>query len=107
MRRGRLRQEVREFLIARRASKRGSSSGSSPNCKLLLTAKKYKTKNKTKNRTAIHLAAAEGNSSIVEALLRAGASPLVKDRWGATPLDEAKREGRKETVALLEAALKN
>lgn len=57
-------------------------------------------------RTALHLAAAEGNSSIVEALLRAGASSLVKDRWGATPLDEAKREGRRETVKLLETALK-
>ena len=57
-------------------------------------------------RTAIHLAAAEGNSTIVEALLRAGACPLVKDRWGATPLDEAKREGRTETVKILEAALK-
>ena len=57
-------------------------------------------------RTAIHLAAAEGNTSIVEALLRAGANPLVKDRWGATPLDEAKREGRRETVKLLESALK-
>lgn len=73
---------------------------------LKLTRKKNKSKINPKNRTALHLAAAEGNTSIVEALLRAGASPLVKDRWGATPLDEAKREGRKETVKLLEAALK-
>ena len=57
-------------------------------------------------RTALHLASAEGNSEIVEALLRAGASPLIKDRWGATPLDEAKREGRSGTVKVLEAVLK-
>lgn len=57
-------------------------------------------------RTALHVAAAEGNASVVEALLAAGASPSVRDRWHATPLDEARREGRTEAARVLEAALK-
>ena len=33
-------------------------------------------------RTALHLAAAEGNSSIVRMLLDADANPVAQDRWG-------------------------
>lgn len=43
-------------------------------------------------RTALHLAAAEGHSSCVRFLLEnCQMDPLAKDRWGFTPLVEAKR----------------
>jgi len=40
-------------------------------------------------RTALHLAAAEGYAHIVDFLLSRGANPNIKDRWGATPLQDA------------------
>ena len=57
-------------------------------------------------RVALHIAAAEGAVAEIEILLAAGADPAVLDRWGATPLDEAKREKRARTVTLLQAAMK-
>eukprot|EP00013_Stygamoeba_regulata_P003847 CAMPEP_0177631926 /NCGR_PEP_ID=MMETSP0447-20121125/2012_1 /TAXON_ID=0 /ORGANISM="Stygamoeba regulata, Strain BSH-02190019" /LENGTH=376 /DNA_ID=CAMNT_0019133447 /DNA_START=9 /DNA_END=1140 /DNA_ORIENTATION=- len=40
-------------------------------------------------RTALHVAAAEGQLKAVDFLLKHGASAMLKDRWGATPLDDA------------------
>jgi len=42
-------------------------------------------------RTALHLAAGEGQSEIVELLCNAGADVNVQDRWGNRPLDDAHR----------------
>ena len=53
------------------------------------------------SRTALHLAAAEGHFESVEYLLSHGHPLFVRDRWGATPLDEAKREKRKKVCDLL------
>ena len=44
-------------------------------------------------RTALMLAAAEGERRICEVLLEAGADPAYKDRWGHTALDEATSHG--------------
>ncbi|KAL4435944.1 hypothetical protein ABPG77_000706 [Micractinium sp. CCAP 211/92] len=56
-------------------------------------------------RTALHIAAAEGNLPAVELLVNAGhANPFVRDRWGNTPLDEARRVGAAPVVAFLERA---
>ena len=45
-------------------------------------------------RTALHISAAEGNLQAVRLLVEeGGASPEVADRWGHTPLDEARRVG--------------
>jgi glutaminase len=44
-------------------------------------------------RAALHLAAAEGRFKVAEYLVNKGANVLVKDRWGATPFDEAVRAG--------------
>ena len=52
-------------------------------------------------RTALHLAAAEGSLEAVEYLVTHGHPLNVRDRWGATPLDEAKREKRKSVVEFL------
>ena len=52
-------------------------------------------------RTALHLAAAEGSLEAVEYLVSHGHPLNVRDRWGATPLDEAKREKRKSVVEFL------
>ncbi|MCA9541059.1 MAG: ankyrin repeat domain-containing protein, partial [Myxococcales bacterium] len=52
-------------------------------------------------RTALHLAASEGQLAAVK-YLRAHGHPLyVRDRWHSTPLDEAIREGRDEVIECL------
>ena len=53
-------------------------------------------------RTALHLAAAEGNLDAVEYLLAHGHPHNVWDRWKATPIDEARREDRAQVVRVLE-----
>ncbi|XP_057460218.1 potassium channel SKOR-like isoform X2 [Actinidia eriantha] len=55
-------------------------------------------------RTPLHVAAAEGLSTIACLLLDAGASVFSKDRWGNTPLDEARTGGDKKLIKLLEDA---
>lgn len=53
-------------------------------------------------RTPIHLAAAEGHRAVVELMLRSGVSPNLVDRWGGTPLDDARKSGHTHLIALLE-----
>jgi len=40
-------------------------------------------------RTCLHLAAAAGHIDIVKFLIENGADPSPRDRWGATPLNDA------------------
>ncbi|MGB3619641.1 MAG: glutaminase A [Catalinimonas sp.] len=53
-------------------------------------------------RTALHLAAAENQRAVVEYLLANGARRDVKDRWGGTPLKDAKKGRHPVIVKLLE-----
>jgi hypothetical protein len=53
-------------------------------------------------RTALHLAAAEGQLAAAHYLLAHGHPVSCRDRWGASPLDEAKREHRPEVLTLLQ-----
>lgn len=55
-------------------------------------------------RTPLHIAASEGLFSMVNLLLEAGASVFPKDRWGNTPLDDARLGGNKNLIKLLEDA---
>lgn len=56
-------------------------------------------------RTALHLAACEDQIQAVRYLLAHGHPVHVRDRWGATPLDEALREEHSEIAALLSEAV--
>ncbi|KAJ7964450.1 Potassium channel SKOR [Quillaja saponaria] len=55
-------------------------------------------------RTPLHIAASEGLYFMANLLLEAGASVFTKDRWGNTPLDEARMCGNKNVIKLLEGA---
>ncbi|KAK9106580.1 hypothetical protein Syun_022591 [Stephania yunnanensis] len=56
------------------------------------------------HRTPLHVAAAEGLYLMAKLLLEAGASVFLKDRWGRTPLDEARSSGNNKLTELLEVA---
>ena len=52
-------------------------------------------------RTALHIAASEGNNKIVEWLTGAKANVNVKDRWGNTPLMDAVVHGHEVAARIL------
>lgn len=52
-------------------------------------------------RTALHLASAENQLETVKYLMHWGVSHHPKDRWGGTPLADAKKAGNKEIIKLL------
>lgn len=55
------------------------------------------------SRTALHLAAAEGHADCVEFLLeKCNVSPEALDRWGHTPLDDARLFGHTKVVEMIE-----
>ncbi|KAF8834090.1 ankyrin, partial [Paxillus ammoniavirescens] len=51
--------------------------------------------------TPLHSACYAGHINIVELLLKKGADPHVRTKWGKTPLDIAHREGQHVIVAML------
>ncbi|KAK9936629.1 hypothetical protein M0R45_013458 [Rubus argutus] len=54
------------------------------------------------NRTALHLAASEGHTPIVELLLCYRANVNLQDRWKRTPLTDARLYGHKDICRILE-----
>lgn len=55
------------------------------------------------SRTALHVAAAEGHIEVVRFLLEAcKVNPGPKDRWGNTPIDEARQFGHHDVLSLLQ-----
>ena len=55
-------------------------------------------------QTALHIAARRGSDELCGMLVRAGASPRVRDERGAAPADVAMRHGHADLAALLRAA---
>ncbi|GMI75411.1 STELAR K+ outward rectifier [Hibiscus trionum] len=55
-------------------------------------------------RTPLHVAASEGLYVVAKSLVEAGASVFSKDRWGNTPVDDARIGGNRNLIGLLEAA---
>ncbi|MFN7117392.1 MAG: glutaminase A [Saprospiraceae bacterium] len=55
-------------------------------------------------RTALHLAAAENQIEVVKYLISRGIDLFPVDRWGGTPLDDAKRSNHSVIIHLLENA---
>lgn len=53
-------------------------------------------------RTPLHLAAAENQTEVVRFFIDQGVDLKPRDRWGATPLDDARREGHEGVANLLE-----
>jgi 60kDa lysophospholipase len=53
-------------------------------------------------RSPLHIAAAEGREECVDLLLKCGANPEFKDRWGCNSIQEAEKNGHKNILALLE-----
>ena len=53
----------------------------------------------------MHLAASEGHLNIVEYFILNNINLNPEDRWGGTPLEDAKRHGHKKVVDLLEKAI--
>ncbi|KAL8193974.1 hypothetical protein R6Q57_026216 [Mikania cordata] len=53
-------------------------------------------------RTPLHVATSQGSYLIAKLLVEAGASVLLKDRWGNTPHDEARLSGNRILIQLLE-----
>ena len=56
-------------------------------------------------RTPLHLAAAEGREEVVAYLLARGVNPQPKDRWGATPHDDAMRHGFEAVAKTLQTVV--
>ena len=54
------------------------------------------------SRTALHVACSDNKIESVKILLKAGADPMKLDRWRGTPVDDAKRSGSRELVAIVE-----
>ena len=54
-------------------------------------------------RTGLHLAASEGQLAVVKFLVAKKVNVNPKDRWGGTPLADAKRHNHKNVIAFLES----
>lgn len=56
------------------------------------------------HRTPLHLASAEGQADIVTYLLAQGVDSSPRDRWGNTPLGDARRHGHRAVEEILRMA---
>ncbi|KAL3848702.1 hypothetical protein ACJIZ3_010584 [Penstemon smallii] len=54
-------------------------------------------------RTALHVAACQGRTDVIDLLLRRGADVHVEDRWGSTPIADAIYYKNNDVIKVLEA----
>ena len=71
--------------------------------KRLLKAKIQVNAGDYDRRTAVHIAAAEGNLVALKVLVEGGADLSVKDRWYNTAMDEAKSNNSEQIVQYLKS----
>ncbi|GAB5367418.1 hypothetical protein AAMO2058_001228400 [Amorphochlora amoebiformis] len=57
-------------------------------------------------RTALHLAAAEGNLAVCKLLVRVGARPTMMDRWNTSPMDAAKGGNHEHVIEWFQEQMK-
>jgi ankyrin repeat protein len=70
--------------------------------RLLLEAEAIEVNAKNNSdMTALHFAAIFGHPAIAKRLLEGGADPTLRDNTGDTALDDARKKGKSEVVALL------
>ena len=69
--------------------------------RLLVAGIRVDEKSLVKEATALHYAASEGHTSVLQYLLKAGVDINARNWQGKTPLHTATHHGRKEIVAVL------
>mmetsp|Transcript_22101 Transcript_22101/g.32942 ORF Transcript_22101/g.32942 Transcript_22101/m.32942 type:complete len:857 (+) Transcript_22101:71-2641(+) len=77
-------------------------SGNQTRIELLCVAKADLNASDYDRRTALHLAAAEGNEYICKVLVKNKADIEQKDRWGSTAIDSARVAGHNNVLRLFE-----
>ncbi|KOO47156.1 ankyrin repeat-containing protein, partial [Chrysochromulina tobinii] len=79
-----------------------SSYGREGCVRLLLEAKAIEVNAKNNyDQTALHYAAHDGYLAIAKRLLEGGADVTLRDKYGETAIDLARKQGKSEVVALL------
>jgi ankyrin repeat protein len=71
--------------------------------KRLLVAKIHVNASDYDKRTAVHIAASEGNEAELKLLLEAGADLSLDDRWGNTAKSEAEKSKSARVLAYLDS----
>jgi glutaminase len=58
------------------------------------------------SRTGLHIAASNGDIKVVKFLLKMKANPMIRDKWGNTAIDDARKNDHRHIVELLEKYVK-
>jgi truncated hemoglobin YjbI len=96
-----LRESGGHTALYRAAGKRDSEDGAQVVAELVRAGADVNLAGGVSRATPLHQAARFGNLRVAEALLKAGADPLARDKRGFTPLDRARNCRRPQVLELL------